>query len=434
MTRRVGLLAYYFPPLGGAGVQRAVTLARRLPELGWEPVVVTGPGARQGRWSPRDAGLGEGLERLHIVRAGGVEPPRGGGRRERWLRLRSEWNRWWVDASVEALCGLDVDVFLATLSPFEGATAGARAAAILDRPWVADLRDPWALDEMAVYPSRLHRTAELGTMRRALATASAIVMNTREARHAMSETFPELEPKLTEPVPNGFDPSDFAGAPAPRTDTAFRLVHTGYLHTELAAPGGAAAIVRRLAGGSLHGVDIGSRSHLYLLQAIDRLRAEDPSVGTRIEVQLAGVMSTSDVETSERPYVKRLGYLSHTDTVALMRSADALFLPMHDLEPGRRARIVPGKTYEYLGAGQPILAAVPDGDARDLLVRAGNAAVCEPRDVVGLMNALRRLVAGQCPAEPRADVVRDYERRFLAERMARVLDRVAGAETISTAA
>jgi glycosyltransferase involved in cell wall biosynthesis len=171
-----------------------------------------------------------------------------------------------------------------------------------------------------------------------------------------------------------------------------------------------------------------------LLQAIDRLRREDPAVGERIELQLAGVMSTTDIETSERPYVKRVGYLSHTESVALMQSADALFLPMHDLAPGRRARIVPGKTYEYLGAGRPILAAVPDGDARELLLRAGNAAVCRPRDVSGLAEALRGLVAGRYPAEPLAGVVGGYERRLQAQRMARILDGIAAPEPVSTAA
>ena len=150
--KRVALLAYYFPPLGGAGVQRAVTLARRLPALGWEPVVVTGPAAGGDRWSPHDAGLGAGLERLEVIRVAGPEPPRGEGRAERWLRIRSDWARWWADGAAAALAGLDVDVILATLSPFEGAGAAARAAARLGKPWVADLRDPWALDEMFVYP------------------------------------------------------------------------------------------------------------------------------------------------------------------------------------------------------------------------------------------------------------------------------------------
>jgi glycosyltransferase involved in cell wall biosynthesis len=432
-VKRVALLAYYFPPLGGAGVQRAVTLARRLPALGWEPVVVTGPAAGGDRWSPHDAGLGAGLERLEVIRVAGPEPPRGEGRAERWLRIRSDWARWWADGAAAALAGLDVDVILATLSPFEGAGAAARAAARLGKPWVADLRDPWALDEMFVYPSRLHRRAELRTMERALASATAIVMNTPDARHAVRETFPALEPRLTAAVPNGFDPEDFAALPTARSDEAFRLVHTGYLHTELAG-GGLRDRLRETLGGSLHDVEIGARSQVFLLQAIDRLRAEEPALGERIELHLAGVMSESDLESSERPYVKRLGYLSHDDTVGLMRSADALFLPMHDLPAGIRARIVPGKTYEYLGARRPILAAVPDGDARDLLERAGNAALCRPRDVDGIVEALRALVRGRFPAEPRPSVVAQYERRVLATRLAAILDDAAGVQRTAAAA
>jgi len=270
-------------------------------------------------------------------------------------------------------------------------------------------------------------------MERELATAAAIVMNTPEARHAMREAFPGLEPQLSPAVPNGFDPEDFAAGEIGRSDSAFRIVHTGYLHTDLGR-GGALDGLRALTGGTLNGVDIGTRSHVYLLQAIDRLRAEEPALGERIELHLAGVMSTSDVESSDRPYVKRLGYLSHPDTVGLMRSADALFLPMHDLLLGKRARIVPGKTYEYLGARRPILAAVPDGDARDLLERAGNAAVCRPRHVDGLVAALRALAQGRYPAEPRPSVVAQYERRALAARMAAILDAAAGVQRAAVAA
>jgi glycosyltransferase involved in cell wall biosynthesis len=171
-------------------------------------------------------------------------------------------------------------------------------------------------------------------------------------------------------------------------------------------------------------VDIGSRSHLYLVQAIDRLRETDPELGSRIELCLAGVLTDLDIATTDRPYIRRLGFVSHDESVGLLRSADALFLPMHDLADGRRARIVPGKTYEYLAAGRPILAAVPDGDARDLLLRAGNAVVRSPRDVDGLVEALRLLAAGAVPAQAKPDVIAPFHRHALTARMASILDGV----------
>ena len=50
-------LAYYFPPLGGGGVQRSLAFTRYLPEHGYEPLVVTGPAGDAVQWGPKDATL-----------------------------------------------------------------------------------------------------------------------------------------------------------------------------------------------------------------------------------------------------------------------------------------------------------------------------------------------------------------------------------------
>src|SRR5207244_13621932 len=101
-------------------------------------------------------------------------------------------------------------------------------------PWVADLQDPWALDEMWHYPSAVHRLADRRRMRRALGDASAVVMNTPEAVVRVRRTFPELTSKLVASVPNGFDVEDFAGDAPPPAASRFRIVHSGYPHAALA--------------------------------------------------------------------------------------------------------------------------------------------------------------------------------------------------------
>ena len=120
--------------------------------------------------------------------------------------------------------------------------------------------------------------------------------------------------------------------------------------------------------------------------------------------------------------------MNHDAVIALQRSADLLFLPMHDLPQGVRAGLVPGKTYEYLGVGRPILAAVPDGDARDLLLRAGNALICSPSDAAGMSELIAgevaRWRAGKPTRPPRPEVVAEYDRRRQAEQFASVLDTV----------
>jgi glycosyltransferase involved in cell wall biosynthesis len=113
-----------------------------------------------------------------------------------------------------------------------------------------------------------------------------------------------------------------------------------------------------------------------------------------------------------------------------MRTADLLFLPMHHLPDGTRARIVPGKTYEYVAAGPPILAAVPDGDARDLLAEVGHAHLCRPRDVDGIAAAIAHEVArsraGVPPPRARHEVLERYEYETLTRRLAELFDGLVG--------
>ncbi|MDZ7262589.1 MAG: glycosyl transferase family 1, partial [candidate division KSB1 bacterium] len=52
--KRVLLITYYFPPSGGAGVQRSLKFVKYLPQFGWEPVVLT---VRDADYPARDESL-----------------------------------------------------------------------------------------------------------------------------------------------------------------------------------------------------------------------------------------------------------------------------------------------------------------------------------------------------------------------------------------
>jgi glycosyltransferase involved in cell wall biosynthesis len=369
----------------------------------------------------------------------GPEPASSHGwrhRAERWLRVRDPWTRSWIEEStrlgIEAAREFDVDLVYAWMQPYASAEAAARIAEATGRPWVADLGDPWALDEMMIYPTGLHRRLELRLMRRVLRTAGAVVLSTPEAAARVRAALPELAGTTVAVIPNGFDASEFAGEPPHRDDDRFRIVHTGYLHTELGQRQRRSALLRRVLGGEVEGVDILSRSPVYLIEAVERLRRERPDVAERIEIHFAGVLSPHDLAVVRRsPAPRVLGFLSHEESRALVRSADLLFLPMHDLPPGARATVVPGKTYEYVASGRPILAAVPEGDARDLLAAAGTALLCPPKDVDAIARAIltayERSRAGTTPEAPPPDLLRLYEYRSLARRLGDVFDRLLGA-------
>lgn len=410
-------------------MQRPARFVRYLRELGYEPIVITGPGTASGRWTPADATLVDEVPAdVEVHRVPAPEPPQEGRTEqlERWLRVPSPWSRWWIDgaAGVGRTAGARADLVYTWMQPYQTAAAGARLARRLGKPWVADLGDPWAFDEMIAYPTRLHRRLEARRMRSLLGRADAVVMSTPEAVRRVVDAFPDFRAKHVRAIPNGYEPADFAGPVPPRPDDRFRIVHTGYLHTELGLRYRRFGLVRRVLGGTVEGVDVLPRSHVYLLPAIEQLLDRRPELRGRIEVVLAGVLSAADLEIATKyDFVTTPGYVTHGDAVELMRTADLLFLPMHEIAHGR-ATIVPGKAYEYLAAGVPILAAVPDGDVRDVLA-AGQATFCRPRDVESMSRAVEHAL-GARPAPPTGstDGIERYSYPRLAAELASVFDRV----------
>lgn len=435
MSRRALLVAYNYPPIGGGGVQRLVKFARYLPEFGYEPIVVTGPGVSSDWWAPPDPSLAAEIAEVEVHRLRPDFPVAGRAWLDGARRLAgaaTAYERWWQDgvrALTEALAP-SVDVILGELVPYYTGKPLAAAALTARRPWVADLQDPWALDEMWLYPSALHRLRDRRTMRHVLNAADAVVMNTPEAVLRVARAFPELRPKLTDAIPNGLDHSDFPDEPPPPPDGVFRIVHAGYLHTEFGLKHRRKRRRRELLGGPpLKGVDFLSRSHVFLLEAIDRLLRQDPGLANALEVHLAGQATETDRAIASRSPVTRVhGYVSHAETIERLRSANLLFLPMHDLPPGVRAGLVPGKTYEYLASGKPILAAVPEGDARDLLREAGNALISSPQDVTHMAeliaSEIERWRAGTPTGPPNPEVVARYDRRRQTGQLAAVFDAV----------
>ncbi len=264
---RVLFVAYYYPPIGGAGAQRPARFAAHLPEHGCEASILTGQGTAAGRWTPHDQSLeAEMPPELAVHRIAGAEPSGQGqpwARVERWLGIDSPWTRWWVHGGVEA--GREpaaaADAIYVFMSPWASADLAMRLAGVTGTPWIADLGDPWALDEMAIYPTALHRRADLRRMGRALQSATAVVVTTHEAAVRIRETFPELGAKPIVTIPMGYDAADFVGPEPARSDDAFRIVHTGYLHTEHGHRQRRAAPLRRLIGGQNGSVDILTRSH-----------------------------------------------------------------------------------------------------------------------------------------------------------------------------
>jgi glycosyltransferase involved in cell wall biosynthesis len=434
MAKTVLLLTSHFPPVGGPATQRALNLARHLPAMGWIPIVVTSSGISGFFWAPDDSALDRQLpDELRVARVATPELHRFRERLERLFGLPGSFGRDLAERA-SAVAGEfrgEVDVLLCEFGFYALARSAIRLSRELGIPWVADLQDPWALDEMWLYPTGLHRNVDLRRMRNTITDASGVILNTPEAAERVRRAFPELDGNRIWAVPSGFSASDFADPVPHRQDGVFRIVHTGSLHTELGLRERRKGWLRRgLGGRPVPGIDVLTRSHVFLLEAVDRLIRRSPSLRGVVEVHLVGPMTEADRVVAEASPASRChGFFSHADTLRMIRSADLLFLPMHDLPRGVRAGLVPTKAYEYAASGRPILAAVPEGDARDFLLELGTATVVDPGDTFGIEQAIEAEIARWRRSEPspapNLDLLASFEYREIARRVAEVLDAVA---------
>ncbi len=425
--KRILYIAQFFPPTGGAGVQRSSKFVKYLPGFGLMPVVITGHRNPSHSWSPEDQSLLEDVPATIPVMRAKVE-----GEDEKGVDYRSLRREAFLRTAQTAIDEYSPELIFVTMSPFQDAEIAAELSRRNNLPWIADLRDPWALDEFQIYRTFWHRRREMRRMRDALASATGIIMNTPVARERLTQTFPEFRGKLVTSITNGFDEDKFPRESGRARNSRFRIVHTGTFHTRLGLQQSSNESMFRLLGRCWSGVRLLPRSPFYLLKALENVATNDPGFMDNIEVVFAGVMGDSDRKLIEESKVARsilvTGYVGHNESVDYTRSADLLFLPLHSVGACGRASIVPGKAYEYIASGNPILGALPPGDARDFVEEAGNCRVVDPEDVAGLESGIlhyyREWQKGDINYARDSGKMKRFERQKLASDLSDFLYRV----------
>jgi hypothetical protein len=126
--------------------------------------------------------------------------------------------------------------------------------------------------------------------------------------------------------------------------------------------------------------------------------------------------------------VRFAGPLPHAESRALQRAADALLL-WKPRAAGFRT-MVPGKLYEYLDAGRPLVALLPERDEAADLVRRAGGTVLPPGDRNALARELETRYmawrqAGRVPGT-RPAWLDENARPNLAGRLAGLLDGLTG--------
>lgn len=378
MSRRVLFLAYLFPPIANSGTQRPLKFAKYLPQFGWEPLVVTAHRVSEHRQDPR---LLEDIPPdLRIVRVpmlndriGAVAGTLGLGVLKRetiaegisW-RLRS----WWQSPDLYALWRptarraalklyreVGFDAIYATGFPWTSLLTGMDVSKATGRPLVADFRDPWAIED-------LYKSDDLGRDQEMEAQvvdhAAAVLSISSTMTERMIAAHPTANPAKFYTIPNGYDPTDM-GKVAPQPHKRLRIVYTGVWKEG-------------------YGLD-------SLYDVIEHVAKTEPGLLSNVEVMAAGFEPGPAHRRGLSDYVDELGVLSHEDAVALMRSADVLYL--RNFDGLRQEWCLPGKIFEYLATGRPVLAVTdPEGEAGRLITRIGGGVVINPSNPERLQQVL----------------------------------------------
>lgn len=372
--KRVLIIVYYWPPSGGAGVQRWLKFAKYLPQYGWQPVIYT---PENPDFSLKDESL---LKEIHpdvevikrpiwepysvyrklFSKKGKKEVSTGLKEMDGLASKMANWIRgnlfipdpkvYWRKPSVNYLKNYvskhPVDAIISSGTPHSMHLIGLDLKKELNLPWIADFRDPWTeldmLKEYHILPSVFKKYQK---MESEVLSWSDIALTTSKVWAA---DLARLGAKRSECITNGYDESDFQKEVIPYKGMI--LSHFGLLNH--------------------------LRNPTVLWEALEEILNENEDFASQFKLHLGGTID-SQILTEIAKYkllnarLTVFNYLSHEEVIEEYLKSSILLLLLFDSNSGRGN--IPGKLFEYLAAKKPILAFGPArGDAAEIVEEGQN--------------------------------------------------------------
>jgi glycosyltransferase involved in cell wall biosynthesis len=366
---KVLIVTYYWPPSGGAGVQRWLKFSKYLPEFGWQPVILT-VDPDYAAYPVTDYSLMDDLPAsvkvyttpainyFAIYKKNKSKIPSAGfansidntmkGKLFRFIRgnfflpdPRKGWNKYAVHKACELIESEDIRYIITTSPPHSTQLIGLKLKKKYPSlKWIADLRDPWTdiYYYKQFYPTLLSKSIDQRFEKCVLKNADKIITVGNSLKELFASKVNGIRNKI-EVITNGFDESDFTGAQVinpPR----FTITYVGTLSDNYPVEGLFPALKTLIDSGIV-----------FILQF----------VGTVSE-------RTRNLIKSQIPekLLVFLPYVPHNEAVKYMLESSLLILiiPLHQSSKS----IITGKLFEYLASGKPILCLGPvDGDAAEII-------------------------------------------------------------------
>jgi len=445
--KRLLLVAYNFPPVGGAGVQRPVKWAKYLGRFGWDVTVLT---TLNPSVPARDESLLADLPAdVDIVRARTWEPNyrvkqtlirdssttpglwqrlRGAARNvaRRCIKLALQpdpqvlWNYHAIRTGANALRERPHDAILVTAPAYSSFYIGAALKRRFNLPLVLDYRDEWDLSGKYLENAQrdwFSRVVQSRMQKTLLRRADAVIATTPGSSHALAEKLRDLRHLIpSHCIYNGFDTEDFSDnhqteltanssgcdVMQPESGT-FRLVYTGTLWNL---------------------TDISP-----LVRGIERLDATHPELTRRLELVCVGRKTPEQVAILNRlqntsVHLVPIDYCDHAQALQWLRSASGLCLLLSDV-PGAD-RVVPAKLFEYLAIRKEMLSIGPAGETADIVRRFFPQGHFRPDQVQPisdwLQSRLKNVQSHSTTTRMDEQGLREFSRESQTERLAEILN------------
>lgn len=431
-NKKVLIVTYYWPPSGGSGVQRWLKFVKYLVRAGWEPYVFT---PENPSFTIEDKSLQKDVpDSVEVIRFPIWEPYQlffklssllgkkspqqadfiSAGKKTFFQKI-SSWIRgnffipdarvFWVKPSVEYLIDFiarnEIEKIITTGPPHSVHLIGLRLKKLNPAlQWIADFRDPWSewdlLDTLSL--TSLARKRQVNLEKKVLTTADRVI--TIAPYHV--NRLEILSDRKVDLITNGFDEDDFAGIQHHRTDK-LTIRHVGIVD-ELRDPKPVMMAIKELC---ILDSDFESQ---VLIEFIGKVNSSFKNF-VKDDEQLSAITKFTD----QVPHEQLLKLYGTTDLQLLVLAHTAI-------APGN----LPGKFFEYLASGKPILGIGPaQGDAAEILRQANAGVIMERTDFEGIKSALLRYYhqwkndRGETTGN-----IQLYSRRHLTKKLISILENV----------
>jgi glycosyltransferase involved in cell wall biosynthesis len=421
--KKVLVIAYYFPPMGMAGVQRTLKFVKYLHDYNWKPTVLTiAPGA----YYAKDYSLLNELEGkdIEILRVQTMMEPTQMLKNKEVLDIPKEshrkilsrlsqvfllpdnkigWKKKAIELAENYIEKENIDVIYSTAPPYTDFLIGVELKKKFHLPLVFDYRDAWVDNPYNFYATPFHKMMSIKMERKALHESDHIITINRRIKELLISRYSFLKYNDITILSQGFDPVDFNDdetATLPKVNK-FRITYSGTF--------------------------IDRRTPIYFLTAVDKLLKENPEMRNDFEACFLGHFRKENEKIVKKlklqDVVNIVGYVDHKECIKYLKTSDVLWLI---IGKGKGDEMMStGKLFEYIGARKTILGCVPEGVAKNTILESNAGIVTEPNDSNAIAEAIYKLYKmykkKQLPKPP-DDFVDKFDRNKLTGELSKIFE------------